>query len=236
MNKENEFIAHELKNALNMMMASCTMAQKHIDDRERVLDYLNTINMTVNKMAEMIDSAFNAGQKNNESKVLSQIGFTIDALEKEVKDLLTPLAMEKDIKFIVSTEKFKTRDVFGDYGRLLQVIVNLAINSIKYTHYGGVVMLRFEEEVSRDGRETTGVFICSDNGIGISEEFLEHIFEPYARSNDVRTKKIAGTGLGMSIVKENIDAMGGSIHIESSVNVGTRVTIRLRLKKNTGKG
>ena len=110
MNKENEFIAHELKNALNMMMASCTMAQKHIDDRERVLDYLNTINMTVNKMAEMIDSAFNAGQKNNESKVLSQIGFTIDALEKEVKDLLTPLAMEKDIKFIVSTEKFKTRD------------------------------------------------------------------------------------------------------------------------------
>ena len=230
----NEFMSHELKNALNMMMASCTMAQKHIDDRDRVLDYLSRIDMTVSRMSGLIDSIFTSG-KNKEDVEMFYTSFDIKELENDLNDLLTPLALEKNIKFTVSTEGFVSREVLGDYGRILQIMVNIATNSIKYTHLGGAVTITFEEEKTADPEVVTGKFTCIDNGVGIPETFMEHIFEPYARADDKRTKSTPGTGLGMSIVKDNVDAMGGSIHIDSKVDKGTKVTIRLKLKKNVRK-
>ena len=149
--------------------------------------------------------------------------------------MLTPLALEKNIKFTISTEGFVSREVLGDYGRILQIMVNIATNSIKYTRLGGTVTITFEEEKTADPEVLTGKFTCIDNGVGIPETFMEHIFEPYARADDKRTKSTPGTGLGMSIVKDNVDAMGGSIHIDSKVDKGTKVTIRLKLKKNDRK-
>ncbi|MBR3787744.1 MAG: HAMP domain-containing histidine kinase [Firmicutes bacterium] len=230
----NEFMSHELKNALNMMMASCTMAQKHIDDRDRVLYYLSRIDMTVSRMSGLIDSIFTSG-KNKEDVEMLYTSFDIKELENDLEDLLTPLALEKNIKFTVSTEGFVSREVLGDYGRILQIMVNIATNSIKYTHLGGTVTITFEEEKTADPEVVTGKFTCIDNGVGIPETFMEHIFEPYARADDKRTKSTPGTGLGMSIVKDNVDAMGGSIHIDSKVDKGTKVTIRLKLKKNDRK-
>ncbi|MBR2620255.1 MAG: HAMP domain-containing histidine kinase, partial [Firmicutes bacterium] len=230
----NEFMSHELKNALNMMMASCTMAQKHIDDRDRVLDYLSRIDMTVSRMADLIDSIFAAGKNKNDAQMF-YTSFDIKELEDDLNDLLTPLALEKNIKFTVSTEGFVSREVLGDYSRILQIMVNIATNSIKYTHLGGTVTITFEEEKTADPEVVTGKFTCIDNGVGIPETFMEHIFEPYARADDKRTKSTPGTGLGMSIVKDNVDAMGGSIHIDSKVDKGTKVTIRLKLKKNVRK-
>jgi len=230
----NEFMSHELKNALNMMMASCTMAQKHIDDRDRVLDYLSRIDMTVSRMADLIDSIFASGKNKNDAQMF-YTSFNIKELEDDLNDLLTPLALEKNIKFTVSTEGFVSREVLGDYGRILQIMVNIATNSIKYTHLGGAVTITFEEEKTADPEVVTGKFTCIDNGVGIPETFMEHIFEPYARADDKRTKSTPGTGLGMSIVKDNVDAMGGSIHIDSKVDKGTKVTIRLKLKKNVRK-
>lgn len=230
----NEFMSHELKNALNMMMASCTMAQKHIDDRDRVLDYLSRIDMTVSRMSGLIDSIFTSG-KNKEDAEMLYTSFDIKELEDDLEDLLTPLALEKNIKFTVSTEGFVSREVLGDYGRILQIMVNIATNSIKYTRFGGTVDIAFEEEKTADPEVVTGKFTCIDNGVGIPETFMEHIFEPYARADDKRTKSTPGTGLGMSIVKDNVDAMGGSIHIDSKVDKGTKVTIRLKLKKNVRK-
>ena len=230
----NEFMSHELKNALNMMMASCTMAQKHIDDRDRVLDYLSRIDMTVSRMVDLIDSIFASG-KNKEDAGMFYTSFDIKELEDDLNDLLTPLALEKNIKFTVSTEGFVSREVLGDYSRILQIMVNIATNSIKYTRLGGTVTITFEEEKTADPEVVTGKFTCIDNGVGIPETFMEHIFEPYARADDKRTKSTPGTGLGMSIVKDNVDAMGGSIHIDSKVDKGTKVTIRLKLKKNVRK-
>ncbi|MBQ3521121.1 MAG: HAMP domain-containing histidine kinase [Firmicutes bacterium] len=230
----NEFMSHELKNALNMMMASCTMAQKHIDDRDRVLDYLSRIDMTVSRMSGLIDSIFTSG-KNKEDAEMLYTSFDIKELEDDLEDLLTPLALEKNIKFTISTEGFVSREVLGDYGRILQIMVNIATNSIKYTRLGGTVTITFEEEKTADPEVLTGKFTCIDNGVGIPETFMEHIFEPYARADDKRTKSTPGTGLGMSIVKDNVDAMGGSIHIDSKVDKGTKVTIRLKLKKNVRK-
>ena len=230
----NEFMSHELKNALNMMMASCTMAQKHIDDRDRVLDYLSRIDTTVSRMVDSIDSIF-ASEKNKEDAGMFYTSSDIKELEDDLNDLLTPLALEKNIKFTVSTEGFVSREVLGDYSRILQIMVNIATNSIKYTRLGGTVTITFEDEKTADPEVLTGKFTCIDNGVGIPETFMEHIFEPYARADDKWTKSTPGTGLGMSIVKDNVDAMGGSIHIDSKVDMGTKVTIRLKLKKNDRK-
>ncbi|MBQ3185330.1 MAG: HAMP domain-containing histidine kinase, partial [Firmicutes bacterium] len=192
------------------------------------------IDMTVSRMSGLIDSIFTSGKTKEDAEML-YTSFDIKELEDDLEDLLTPLALEKDIKFTVSTEGFVSREVLGDYGRILQIMVNIATNSIKYTRLGGTVTITFEEEKTADPEVVTGKFTCIDNGVGIPETFMEHIFEPYARADDKRTKSTPGTGLGMSIVKDNVDAMGGSIHIDSKVDKGTKVTIRLKLKKNVRK-
>ncbi len=229
-------MSHELRNALNILMASCTMAQKHVDDRERVLDYLSRIYSTGDRMTRIIDGVLDFRSVENHMESADPTPFTIGELEKELKQLLEPLAAEKKVSLCISTESFFTENIIGDYDRLIQCLINIVTNSIKYTSHGGSIMLCFEEEKGGSNEEITGVFTCSDDGIGIPEDFLIHIFEPFARADDERIKEIKGTGLGMAIVKANVEAMGGSIHIDSRVNVGTTVTIKLRLKKNTGKG
>ena len=190
--------------------------------------------MTVSRMADLIDSIFASGKNKNDAQMF-YTSFNIKELEDDLNDLLTPLALEKNIKFTVSTEGFVSREVLGDYGRILQIMVNIATNSIKYTRLGGTVTIAFEEEKTADPEVITGKFSCINNGIGIPETFMEHIFEPYARADNRMSNNTPGTGLGMSIVKDNVDAMGGSIHIDSKVDKGTKVTIRLKLKKNDRK-
>jgi len=122
-------------------------------------------------------------------------------------------------------------DLYGDPLRLRQVYVNIINNAVKYTPDGGEISVRFYEE---PGEETcTLVFVCEDNGIGMSEAFLRRIFVPFERVSSSMVSKVEGTGLGMSIVKKLIDAMDGDIAIDSVPNKGTTVTIRLPLPYET---
>lgn len=227
---------HEIRNALNIMMASCTMVNKHIDDRERITDHLERINVSVERITGLIDDILDVYKMEQIKTGLAEKSFSIDKLEEELKLLLEPLAVDKKLKFSISSERFNNREVVGDYDRLLQLLVNLATNSIKYTPCGGNVVLCFEELKNNDGGTVSCRFICKDDGIGMSQEFIGHIFEPFARAEDERIRGIKGTGLGMSIVKEIITIMGGKIHIDSTMDAGTTVTAQLCLKKNMRKG
>ena len=227
---------HEIRNALNIMMASCTMVNKHIDDRERITDHLERINVSVERITGLIDDTLDIYKMEQIKTGLAEKSFSIDKLEEELKLLLEPLAVDKRLKFSISSERFNNREVVGDYDRLLQLLVNLATNSIKYTPCGGNVVLCFEELKNNDGGTVSCRFICKDDGIGMSQEFIDHIFEPFARAEDERIRGIKGTGLGMSIVKEIITIMGGKIHIDSTMDAGTTVTVQLCLKKNMRKG
>lgn len=223
-------MSHELRTALNIMMAACTMAKRHIDDRNKALDYLERIYLTGERITNLIDDIM-------EIRIMEQGGgdlngdvFSIDELEDELLMLLEPLAAGKGIELNVTSENFVNREVIGDYGRLLHVLINIATNSIKYTDRGGTVTICIEELSSGDPNTVSCRFTCSDSGIGMTEDFIKHIFEPFSRADDDRVREAGGTGLGMSIVKETVDLMGGSIHIDSAAGVGTTVTIDLKLE------
>ena len=133
----------------------------------------------------------------------------------ESVDILRPLAGKKEQELTVHCDR-TDRVVLGDGGRLKQIIINIVSNAIKYTGEGRHIDVQFECLPDHRYR-----FSCKDNGIGMSEEFAQHICEDYARAEDSRVSKVQGTGLGMSVVKGFTDRMGGTLHIESELEKGS---------------
>ncbi len=228
-------LSHEIKNALNIINGMCCMIKNNIDDRERTLKYLNRICSVTEYISEVLNKCIDITVFKSNRFSIEQKPFKLNELKEEIYQLLLPLAEKKNIDFQVIYRHDKDKEVIGDYGGLLQIMINLATNSIKYTPDGGHITLRLDEEFEYIA-ETTYRFVCMDDGIGMDEDFLEHIFEPFARAEDDRVRQVKGTGLGMAIVGDMVEAMGGSIHITSAIDVGTIVTIRLKLKNYIRKG
>ena len=228
-------LSHEIKNALNIINGMCCMIKNNTDDRERTLKYLNRICSVTEYISELLNKCIDISVFKSNRFRIDQKPFKMDELKEEMYQLLLPLAEKKNIDFQVIYKHDRNKEVIGDYGRLLQIMINLATNSIKYTPNGGNIILRLDEEFEYI-TETTYRFVCIDDGIGMDEEFQKHIFEPFTRAEDDRVRQVKGTGLGMTIVRDMVDAMGGSIHIASAIDTGTTVTIRLKLKNYIRKG
>ena len=121
--------------------------------------------------------------------------------------------------------------VTGDMRRLKQVLVNILENASKYTEPGGKISFSLKELKKQELQIGTYCFVIEDSGIGMKPEYLEHIFEPFSRADEIRTSKISGTGLGMTIVRNLVRLMGGDLQIESRYGQGTRFSITLCLTK-----
>ena len=161
---------------------------------------------------------------------LEQAPFDLQELMDNMLDMTRAQLQAKGHTLQVQTQDLTHRRVVGDQGRLQQVCVNLMSNAIKYTPDGGHIRISLTEKPS--DRESVGCYqwVFEDDGIGMTPEFLERIFEPFARAEDSRTSRIQGTGLGMTIAKSILDRMGGTIRVQSQPNRGSRFTVTLCLK------
>lgn len=224
-------VSHEIRSILSIIMGACDMAKRHINDVEKVSDFLNRISSNAYKVVKITDELMEMG-KDAAEDITECESFFINELAYELKTLMEPLADEKEIRFEVTLLNISTESVRSDYGRLLHMMVNIVSNAIKYTPAGGMVEVIFEETGYIENDLSCYRFSCHDTGIGIPDEFLEYIFEPFSRADDERIAAISGTGLGMMIVKEIVEKLGGSIHIDSAINKGTTVAIELSLPKN----
>lgn len=160
--------------------------------------------------------------------------FNIEELTKEIKNMLEPLAAQKNIIFRISDKEVVNRQIIGDYSHIMQIMINLGTNAIKYTPQGGFAEIKITELKNESVDTVTYNFVCQDNGMGMSEEFLERIFEPFVRGDDTRVNNISGSGLGMAIVKKIVEAMNGRITIKSTEGMGTKVTVDLDFKTVEG--
>lgn len=234
MNRFLSNMSHEIRTPLNVMIGMCDIARYHIDDKEKVLECLQKINIAGDHLTKLINNILDISKIEQGRLLIVEDAFSVDALMEELATLLEPLANDKSIIFSISSKDVVNKQVLGDYSHIMQVIINLATNAIKYTPQGGFVKLWAEEKDNPSADRVTYRFVCQDNGIGMSEEFLQHVFEPFARADDIRVNKTAGAGLGMSIAREIIDALGGQIHIESMKGAGTTVSVELELKPASG--
>lgn len=154
------------------------------------------------------------------------------AIMKDLYDVFQADVTAKGLEFIVDTSSVRTDKINCDKLRLNQVLLNCISNAIKFSNKGGKVLVTVNEKESSVQNEAFYVFTVKDNGIGMSKEFVEHIYEPFTREETGTVSKIQGTGLGMSISRHIIDMMGGTIVVESGKGQGTTITIELSFKKS----
>ena len=219
--KQNFFskMSHDIRTPLNVVLGMTQVAQKYKNDTPRLEKALNNISSEGNYLLVLISSILDVNQLEHGRIELEAEPFDPAENLKHSELVLQPLAEKKEQHLSVTIPKEK-RIVVGDSGRYSQIIINIVSNAVKYTPAGGMIQVKLKYLPNDIVR-----FVCTDNGIGMTKEFIAHITEEYARAEDSRTSKVHGTGLGMSVVKGFTDLMHGTLQIESEPGEGSTFVI-----------
>ena len=226
-------MSHEIRTPLNVIVGMCDIARNHIDDKEKVESCLYKISKAGDHITQLVNKVLDITKIEQGKTLIKEKEFNIEELTKEIKNMLEPLAAQKNIIFRISDKEVVNRQIIGDYSHIMQIMINLGTNAIKYTQ-GCFAEIKITELKNESVDTVTYNFVCQDNGMGMSEEFLERIFEPFVRGDDTRVNNISGSGLGMAIVKKIVEAMNGRITIKSTEGMGTKVTVDLDFKTVEG--
>jgi len=224
-------MSHDIRTPMNAIVGMTALAKKHIDEKARVSDALNKIEAASAHLLSLINDVLDMSRINAGKMSISRDLFFLSDLLHDILAIVRPQMTQKHHSFRFDIGDIFQEGLYGDPLRLRQVFVNIINNAVKYTNDGGEISVRVYEEAPGDTCPL--IFVCQDNGIGMSEEFLRRIFEPFERVSSSTVSKVEGTGLGMSIVKKLIDAMSGTIAIDSAPGRGTKVTIRVPLPYET---
>lgn len=230
--EENQYIyrmGHDIRISINAILGMTMVAAHHIEDKERVVECLNDIVLSSQHMLSLVDEVMELSRLENDQEQQERKQFSILEVFKEAVQMVSGMIEEHGHQLVTEFQPLCHENVYGTRSHLMQVLMNLLGNAIKYTPDGGRIRLFLtEKEGFCDGLAHYEMKI-EDNGIGMSEEFIQHIFEPFTREKNVRSGEIAGTGLGMTIVQNLVHAMNGEIHIKSKAGKGTcfRVDIAL---------
>ncbi len=223
-------MSHDIRTPMNGIVGMTAIASAHLDDRERLTDCLSKITLASKHLLGLINDILDMSKIESGKIDLQDEEFSLPEL---VDDLLAITKTEIEAKkheLSISIKGIEHEKVIGDSQRIQQVFLNLLSNSIKYTPEGGKIKISITEKPIRRARIGCYQFVFEDNGIGMSEEFIAHLFEPFSRAEDNRVNKIQGTGLGMTISKNIIQMMNGTIQVQSKLNCGTKFTVTIFLE------
>lgn len=223
-------MSHDIRTPMNAIIGFTGMAQKHMDDREKMKDYLAKIKLSGDYLLELINDVLDMSRIESGHVVIADAGVNIEERGRNILVLCRDSAEKKGVALAYEQGELQNQDVMADALHIDQILMNIMGNAIKYTEAGGTVTLRIRQTGGPSGGFATYAMEVEDTGIGMSEEFVKHIFEPFSRENSEKVAKIQGSGLGMSIVKQLVHRMDGKIDVESKVGVGTKVTVTLKLK------
>lgn len=232
---KSEFLAnmsHDIRTPMNAIVGMTAIATAHIDDEEQVKGCLRKITLSSKQLLGLINDILDMSKIESGKMTLTDENTSLKDLFDGIVSIMQPQINTKSQHFDVHVENVSTEHVWCDGVRLNQVLLNLLSNATKYTPEGGTIRLTLSEGSSPRGDEYARIYVSvKDNGIGMSPEFLEKIYESYARADSARTQKIEGTGLGMTITKYIVDAMEGTIEIHSEVNKGSEFKLTFDFKK-----
>ena len=228
-------MSHDIRTPMNSIMGLTAIASMHVDDPERVRECLANITSASRHLLGLINEVLDMAKIESGTIGLSEEDFELSETIESLITIINPQINAKHQDLKVELADIQHEHVIGDPTRLQQVFVNIMGNAIKFTPEGGEISLRIKELPSRVPDSGCYEFVFSDTGVGMSEEFLKTIFEPFTRVNDSRTSKIEGTGLGMAIVKSVVSMMNGTIEVESTEGVGTTFIVTVHLKLRDGK-
>ena len=219
-------MSHDIRTPMNAIIGFTDIAEKHIDEKDRVLESLGKVKMASSHLLSLINDVLDMSRVESGTVKIEEEPICIDTSKDNLYSILNGSAEAKNILFVSTVDDSVThRWFYADRLRMMRVLTNIISNSVKYTNPGGRIDLLAEElPCKRDGYARYR-YTVSDNGIGMSKEFLAHVFEPFSRAESATKSGVIGTGLGMAITKSLVELMGGTIAIESELGVGTTVRI-----------
>ena len=226
-------MSHDMRTPMNAIVGLTTIAQAKLGDNEKIADALDKIRSSSQHLLHLINEVLDMSRIESGKITLEEEEFNIPELLESVMASIRTQTRAKQQMLVVNTQELSTGWMRGDRFRLEQVLLNLLSNAVKYTGKEGYIMLSLLDTPSlREGM--TNLTVCvEDNGVGMSEEFVQHLFEPFEREVRPETAGEQGTGLGLSIVKNIVDRMNGTIRVESTLGMGTcfAVTVPMKLVK-----
>ena len=231
---KSEFLSrmsHDIRTPMNGIIGMTSIAAANVENRERVLDCLKKISISSRLLLNLVNEVLDMSQIESGKIDLVEEAFSIPELVRELTVIIRPSAQDKGHELRVLPLQVEHAEVVGDRNHLQQVFVNILGNSVKYTPPGGLLEVEVREKESMEHGLGCYDFVFRDNGIGMDEDFVARIFEPYSRAEDSRISSIEGTGLGMTIAQNIVRMMGGSIAVKSRLGEGSQFTVTLFLRQ-----
>jgi len=225
-------MSHDIRTPMNAIVGMTAIAMANVGDTKRVQDCLKKIALSSRHLLGLINDVLDMSKIESGKMTLNLELVSLREAMESIINIIQPQIKEKQQKFNVFIYNISSENVRCDSVRLNQVLLNLLSNAIKFTPEGGAIEVSLHEEVSPKGSEFVRILIgVKDTGIGMSAEFKEHIFDSFSREDSRRVQKTEGTGLGMAITKYIVDAMGGTIEVESRQGKGTEFLVTLDFER-----
>ena len=220
-------MSHDIRTPMNAIIGFTSLAATHIDNREQVLDYLKKISTSSQHLLSLINDVLDMSRIESGKVKIEEKAVHLPDLVHDVRSIIQPNVAAKRLSLFIDTMDIEDEDIITDPLRLNQILLNILSNAIKFTPTGGMISIRIAQKNGAPKDCVCYEFRIKDNGIGMSEEFQKHIFEEFSREESSTVSGIQGTGLGMSITKNIVDLMGGTIALTSEPGKGTEFIVTL---------
>ncbi len=235
---KSEFLtnmSHDIRTPMNAILGITRLMESEQSMSDKMRDYIRKAHASGQHMLALINDVLDMSKI--EAGKIRIVKEPVSLAEQvgQIDSIIRPRAAEKAQDFMIRTHNVAHEFLIGDSMRLGQILVNLLSNAVKYTSYGGTIRLDISELPCAIPDQAAISIVVTDNGYGMTPEFLAHIFDPFTRAESSTTNKVQGPGLGMAITKNIVDLMGGQITVESEPNKGSRfeVTLSLPIDRST---
>ena len=220
-------MSHDIRTPMNAIIGFTTLAVSNIDDKKRVQDYLGKILSSSNHLLSLINDILDMSRIESGKIHLEETEVSLSEVLHDLKTIISGQIHAKQLELYMDVMDVTNEDVYCDKTRLNQVLLNLLSNAVKFTPAGGTVSVRIRQcHGTQKGSELYEIRV-KDNGIGMSQEFVQKIFSPFERERTSTVSRTQGTGLGMAITKNIVDMMGGTIEVQTEQDKGTEFIVRL---------
>ena len=226
-------MSHDIRTPMNAIVGFTTLALNHIDRQEQVEEYLKKIMSSGNHLLSLINDILDMSRIESGKMHLEEQPCRLPDILHGLRNILQADIHAKQLELYMDAVDVTHEDIYCDKLRLNQVLLNLLSNSVKYTGAGGTVSIRVTEKACTSAGYASYEFRVKDTGIGMSEEFVSHIFEPFEREKNTTLSGVPGTGLGMAITKNIVDMMNGTIEVKSKQDVGTEFITTFTFRLNS---
>ena len=219
-------MSHDIRTPMNAIIGYADLASRHLDDPAKLKNYMENIQVCGQNLLMLLNNVLDLARIENDK---TEMEYSVSDIEKDFRNCLAMFQNQADSKnqTLTVTTQLQYPYIYADIPHLTEICTNLVSNAVKYTGAGGTIRCDVTQKPSKKEGWCDTVVTVADNGIGMSQEFQKHIFEPFERERTSTVSKVEGSGIGMGIVKKLVGLMGGTVEVESRIGVGSTFTVTI---------